>query len=294
MAIDGKTMARLPTRSTFAASRPTASHVTNRVPSGRADRRVPIRKRGSRGNVAGGSRSTFASSKGANTCRWSRGVSHSRDDRTSPNAHAARLRCLATLLSPLPNRIVNEPIVLVWSRERFPPNRPVVQATFGRKFLEKKSVDQDTNSKINITPLPTCVLKAYTGQRNDVGGGNEKGPESINASRPADRSSALAWLSLVGMLARPTFGRCPAQLRFTKQRQCTRREKAKLQTSSAEGTSTPRNYDRQNWKPPLDANGSQGRATDWRWSSARWYSSDRTEVDNALPILTGIPPEFWH
>ena len=120
----------------------------------------------------------------------------------------------------------------------------------------KMKTERITNSKINITPLPTCVLKAYTGQRNDVGGGNEKGPESINASRPADRSSALAWLSLVGMLARPTFGRCPAQLRFTKQRQCTRREKAKLQTSSAEGTSTPRKYDRKNCEPPLDANGS--------------------------------------
>ena len=91
--------------------------------------------------------------------------------------------------------------------------------------MSKMKTERITNSKINITPLPTCVLKAYTGQRNDVGGGNEKGPESINASRPADRSSALAWLSLVGMLARPTFGRCPAQLRFTKQRQCTRTEK---------------------------------------------------------------------
>ena len=35
------------------------------------------------------------------------------------------------------------------------------------------------------------------------------------------------------------------------------------------------------------------RATDWRWSSARWYASDGLEVDDALPKLTRIPPEFW-
>ena len=41
----------------------------------------------------------------------------------------------------------------------------------------KMKTKRITNSQINISPLPTCVLKAYTGQRNDVGGGNEKGPE---------------------------------------------------------------------------------------------------------------------
>lgn len=36
------------------------------------------------------------------------------------------------------------------------------------------------------------------------------------------------------------------------------------------------------------------RATDWRWSSARWYASDGKAVDEAMPKLTRIPPEFWN
>ncbi len=35
------------------------------------------------------------------------------------------------------------------------------------------------------------------------------------------------------------------------------------------------------------------RAADWSWSSARWYACDGTGVDDALPMLTPIPPEFW-
>ena len=46
----------------------------------------------------------------------------------------------------------------------------------------KMKTERITNSKINITPLPTCVLKAYTGQRNDVGGGNEKRKKAPRAS----------------------------------------------------------------------------------------------------------------
>ena len=36
------------------------------------------------------------------------------------------------------------------------------------------------------------------------------------------------------------------------------------------------------------------RATDWRWSSARWYASDGKEIDDDLPTLTRIPAEFWN
>lgn len=35
------------------------------------------------------------------------------------------------------------------------------------------------------------------------------------------------------------------------------------------------------------------RATDWRWSSARWYASDGKEIDDALPKRTRIPAAFW-
>ncbi len=35
------------------------------------------------------------------------------------------------------------------------------------------------------------------------------------------------------------------------------------------------------------------RATDWRWSSARWYLSDGKILDEALPKLTPFPPDFW-
>ena len=35
------------------------------------------------------------------------------------------------------------------------------------------------------------------------------------------------------------------------------------------------------------------RIEDWRWSSARWYLSDRKAIDPAHPVLHGLPPEFW-
>jgi putative transposase len=35
------------------------------------------------------------------------------------------------------------------------------------------------------------------------------------------------------------------------------------------------------------------RPEDWRWSSARWYSSNMTAIDTAWPKLTPIPAEFW-
>jgi len=34
-------------------------------------------------------------------------------------------------------------------------------------------------------------------------------------------------------------------------------------------------------------------ATEWRWSSARWYASDRQVVDEALPRIQGLPAEFF-
>ena len=33
--------------------------------------------------------------------------------------------------------------------------------------------------------------------------------------------------------------------------------------------------------------------THWRWSSARWYASDKQIVDPALPTIHGLPPEFF-
>lgn len=35
------------------------------------------------------------------------------------------------------------------------------------------------------------------------------------------------------------------------------------------------------------------KARDWRWSSARYYESDGKEIDEALPIITPLPAEFW-
>jgi len=35
------------------------------------------------------------------------------------------------------------------------------------------------------------------------------------------------------------------------------------------------------------------RAVDWRWSSARWYESDRQTVDPYLPTIHGLPAEFF-
>jgi len=35
------------------------------------------------------------------------------------------------------------------------------------------------------------------------------------------------------------------------------------------------------------------RATDYQWSSARWYASDGQEVDPRLPKLSAVPPEWF-
>ena len=35
------------------------------------------------------------------------------------------------------------------------------------------------------------------------------------------------------------------------------------------------------------------RGVDWKWSSARWYVSDRQTVDPDLPTIHGLPQEFW-
>ncbi len=34
-------------------------------------------------------------------------------------------------------------------------------------------------------------------------------------------------------------------------------------------------------------------ARDWKWSSARWYESDRALIDPDLPTLHGLPPEAF-
>ncbi len=34
-------------------------------------------------------------------------------------------------------------------------------------------------------------------------------------------------------------------------------------------------------------------ACDWRWSSCRWYVEDGLYHDEALPIMHGMPAEFW-
>jgi putative transposase len=36
------------------------------------------------------------------------------------------------------------------------------------------------------------------------------------------------------------------------------------------------------------------RATDWRWSSAKWYETDGAAVDLAWPKLTALPSGFFH
>jgi putative transposase len=35
------------------------------------------------------------------------------------------------------------------------------------------------------------------------------------------------------------------------------------------------------------------RARDWKWSSARWYESDKQIVDSDLPTIHGLPPEAF-
>jgi len=35
------------------------------------------------------------------------------------------------------------------------------------------------------------------------------------------------------------------------------------------------------------------RATDWKWSSAAWYLSDRQTVDKDLPTIHGLPADFF-
>ncbi len=35
------------------------------------------------------------------------------------------------------------------------------------------------------------------------------------------------------------------------------------------------------------------RATDYQWSSVRWYASDGQKVDPLLPKLSEIPPEWF-
>jgi putative transposase len=34
-------------------------------------------------------------------------------------------------------------------------------------------------------------------------------------------------------------------------------------------------------------------AVDWKWSSARWYESDRKVCDKDLPTIHGLPAEFF-
>jgi putative transposase len=34
-------------------------------------------------------------------------------------------------------------------------------------------------------------------------------------------------------------------------------------------------------------------AADWKWSSARWYFSDKQADDPVLPTIHGLPPEFF-
>ncbi len=34
-------------------------------------------------------------------------------------------------------------------------------------------------------------------------------------------------------------------------------------------------------------------AREWKWSSARWYESDRTLIDPELPTIHGLPPEAF-
>jgi len=122
----------------------------------------------------------------------------------------------------------------------------------------KMKTERITNSKINITPLPTCVLKAYTGQRNDVGGGNEKEKRPREHQRiEASGSCFRPGLAIPCCDGRPTNLRSvPGPTPFHQATTMYTKRKTKLQTSSAEGTSTPRKYDRKNCEPPLDANGS--------------------------------------
>ncbi len=35
------------------------------------------------------------------------------------------------------------------------------------------------------------------------------------------------------------------------------------------------------------------KAHDWKWSSSRWYESDRQTIDPDLPPIHGLPPEFF-
>jgi putative transposase len=35
------------------------------------------------------------------------------------------------------------------------------------------------------------------------------------------------------------------------------------------------------------------KATDWRWSSAKYYESEGMLIDPALPKITPLPAEFW-
>jgi len=34
-------------------------------------------------------------------------------------------------------------------------------------------------------------------------------------------------------------------------------------------------------------------AIDWKWSSARWYATNRQQIDPELPTIHGLPPEFF-
>lgn len=34
-------------------------------------------------------------------------------------------------------------------------------------------------------------------------------------------------------------------------------------------------------------------ARDWKWSSSRWYESDRQTIDPDLPPIHGLPPDFF-
>lgn len=35
------------------------------------------------------------------------------------------------------------------------------------------------------------------------------------------------------------------------------------------------------------------RSVEWKWSSARWYASEGNELDPDLPVIHGLPPQFF-
>jgi hypothetical protein len=84
-----------------------------------------------------------------------------------------------------------------------------------RTAITNGKTNNKSSHRLNIHSAADMRFQGIAGQKNDEVEEIKKGPRKQLLRSPADHSSALAWLSLIGVLA------SRARLRFTKQQKHT-------------------------------------------------------------------------